>query len=234
MDDPIDIVEMEQQIAKFDIQDKITISEHEKQVIITKAYKDSLYTFYKTLFQRQMVQDFMNEEKVPVVPTDLNMRQYVEKAISNQSIKPPYILITVNAYPDLDFEQLKKKVEKFVNRRFVSAFIYAYEVRKEDLTGLHCHMLIHYNCKPHDVKRNAKSTFKDCCNVKDDRILNFKFVNPDNLQSKIEYVKGVKKDAKMKAMDYTHKFQAEHILQPYYESTPQLPCRGAEEIANAD
>ena len=220
--------EIENKIKNYESKQSAFVSDDKKQEIISKAYKDALYQFYKTLFVREFVQDFMVDECLPVVPNQQAFVDYCEKAKSRNSTKPPFMMVTVNPYLDTPLDDLVVKVNKFVNRVCVSAFLYAYEVRKEDLSGLHVHILIKYTCKPYDLKRNAKSTFKSICNVNDDRILNFKFINPDILPDKIEYLKGTKKESKMDAVAYSIQYRQQNNLDPYYTSPPPLPCRGAE------
>lgn len=202
--------------------------------IIDKAYKDALYDFYKHAFKAQFVADFMSEGHVPYVPDNEMQRELLDKAAEAVSAKPPYAFITINAKPEVELEEFKKKVEKFAGRKFILAYKYIYEVRKEDHTGLHCHMLVHYTCKPYDLKRGCKSTFKTICNVNHKEILNFRWVAETDILQKIEYLKGNKQDKKLSGVKHSQEYRKKHGLKDIYESErplqPQDALLGSVEI----
>ena len=206
-----------------------TMTSSEKIAVIKKAESDAIYAFYKSLFSRQFAQDFITEGITPCGELETNSQKVIIDRARNAIItKPPYALITINPYPTITLDELVKYVNKFKKRKFIDSYLYVYEVRKEDYSGLHCHMLVKYNCKPYDLKRNSKSTFKNVCDESNPCILNFKFIEEDILQSKIEYLSGNKKDEKQPGVIATRQYRVENGLQKIYESTPPLPCRGAE------
>lgn len=177
-----------------------------------------------------MVSEFMGEGRLPVEPKDMDLLNYCKRAIDSTITKPPHALITINVRPNTILCNLKKKVEKFVKRKIVREYAYCYEVRNADLSGLHCHLLCKYDCKPYDLKRSLQSTFKDVCDAKNPDILNVKYVLDENLKSKYEYICGVKKKEKMKSVEYSKQYREANFLLAIYESTPPLSCRGAEKI----
>lgn len=221
---------MEQQLAEIESRLKICpISINEAKEIILKAERDALYAFYKSLFQRQYVSDFMSEGILPHDHANEDQMEVIRRARDMVVSKPPFALITVNPYKQITLDELTKYVLKFVDRKIIDNYMYVYEVRKSDMSGLHCHMLVKYNCKPYDLKRNLKSTFKNICDESNPHILNIKYISDDILPSKIEYLKGNKKDAKKEGVLATIKYRTENGLCPVYNSTPPISCRGTEE-----
>lgn len=209
------------------------LSRGEKLTILKKAQSDALYQFYKGLFSRQYVVDFMTEGKTPLDGLESNEQKLIIERARNAVVsKPPYALITINPYHTITLDDLEKYVNKYKKRKFIDAYMYVYEVRKEDLSGLHCHMIVKYNCKPYDLKRNTQNTFKHVCDESNPSILNIKYISEDILPSKIEYLKGHKKDDKLPGVNATKEFRFQNGLARYYDSTPPLPCRGAEEITD--
>lgn len=193
-----------------------------------KAYKDATYQFLKQVYLREHVAQFMEDGSLPSLPNDDRMVELLEKARDRTITKPPYILLTVNAQPGISFEKFRTKVEKYVTRSIIDAYLYVYEVRATDGGGLHCHALLKYNCKPYDFKRNAKSTFKNVCAVNNPSVLNIRYVENDKVESKINYLLGHKCDKKRKSMEIIKAWREANNISAYFESNPRLPCRVAE------
>ena len=214
------------------IESKCTLTEEStirlgKYKWIKQAYKEAYLQFYKSLFSRQFVSDFMNTGEVPYEPVNNEYRELIDKARDAVLTKPPYILLTINPRPDIKLLDFMKKVEKFVKRKMISHYMYCYEVRNEE-GGIHCHMLVRYVSKPYDFKRGAKSTFKDICEVNNPQILNFRYITDEQLPDKIKYISGDKADKKQDSVQATKTFRNKHNLQDLYHSTPILSCRGTE------
>lgn len=213
------------------------ITDEERKMVLKKSYLKAAEKFYTMAFTRQMVQDFMVEGKRPFQELE-NGEQHrlLTKAVNSIAIKGEYCFMTINVYPHITLDSLQCKVEKFVKRKgIVKSYFYVYEVRKEDngnFDGLHCHLLFYRKCKPNDVKRGAQSTFKDTCNTTHPEILNIKYISEELAIEKIEYMMGQKKESKQKGVEATERYRHEYNLEPFYESTPTLPCRGAEEITD--
>lgn len=219
----------EELLNKIIQDDKIILDDDQIKQQIKRAQQDAIYGFYKSIFSRQYVLDFMSEGKTPYEELETPaQRAVITKAINAVITKPPYAFITINPYKQITLDELRKYVNKFTRRKIIDAYYLVYEVRKEDLTGLHCHMLIKYNCKPHDLKRSSKSTFKNVCDESNPSILNIKFIEYDILQSKINYMNGEKKDAKQEGVKATKIYRFQNGLSDYEESAPPLSCRGAE------
>lgn len=189
-----------------------------------KAYLSALEGFLKTSYQREMVRNFCQEGTLPYTPTDLTLLKLLENQANAVSTKPPFILLTINPRPDIDLETLKKYIGKFIRKKSITTYFYVYEVRTES-TGLHCHILLGYEAKPYDFKRSAKSTFKHVCDSSNPACLNFKFIEENTLQLKVNYLLGQKKDSKKQGVTYSEKYRIDNKLEPFYESKPPLPCR---------
>lgn len=207
---------------------KVTISDSELELLNKKAYMDALQQVLKTSYQRQMVMN-LTEGILPYTPKDSVMLKMLQQQSDSISTKPPFMLVTVNPRQGVSFAELNKAVLKFVSKKSVGQYFYVYEVRKED-EGLHCHMLVQYTTKPYDFKRSTKSTFKNVCASNNPNILNFKFVSDENLQSKIEYLLGDKKDSKKAGVKYTKQYRATNKISDFYESSPPLPCRATQTL----
>lgn len=210
------------------------LTEEEKKMLLKKAESEALHAFYKSMFLRQYIGDFMTEGITPLDGSESNAQKVIIDRARNAVVtKPPFALITINPYPVITLDELTKAVNKFKKRKIIDAYAYVYEVRKEDFTGLHCHMIVKYNCKPYDLKRNVKSTFKNVCDESNPSILNIKYIEEQNLYSKLQYIKGNKKDAKMPGVTATKEYRFQNNLCELYESTPPIPCRGAELLTEA-
>lgn len=205
---------------------ELEISDEDIQAVHKKAYLESLQCFYKTAYLREHVQRFAENGTLPYTPKDLKLAEMLHSQANRLITKPPYLLLTVNPRED-NLLTLRKAVEKFLSKKTIKHYIYCYEVRKPD-KGLHCHILLEYNDKPYNFKRGAKNTFKNVCDSNNPNILNFKFVEEGNLLSKIDYIKGKKQDKKLAGVKASVEYRLANKLSPTYESTPPLPCRGAE------
>lgn len=197
-----------------------------------KAIADAQYQFLKTGFLRQYIANFMEDGTLPFKMETIEGIKLMEQAADRMSTKPPYILLTINPREEIELLEFKKKVEKFADRKIVSRYAYVFEVRKKD-KGLHCHMLVQYDCKPYDFKRAARSTFKNVCEVNNPCILNIKYVSLDQLDSKMNYLKGEKSDKKNKSVKYTRRYRRKHELEAMYQSNPKLaivPCGVTKQI----
>lgn len=205
--------------------------EEKDSLVIQRAKRDAKYQFYKTLFLRSFVQDFMDDGKVP---DEARLTQEDKRIIQKQALrnatKPPYVFLTVSPRPDVDLETFKKAIEKFIQRKMISRYAYVYEVRNCEngvYTGLHAHLMTRYMCRPHDYMRGAKSTFKHVCDVNNSEILNIKYIPEEVVSEKIDYILGNKKKSKEKGVVFSREYRTANNLIEIYESNPPLSCRVA-------
>lgn len=190
--------------------------------ILDKAYRDALYDFYKHAFKSQMVANFMESGQIPITPDNDMQLKLLNEAKDRLITKSPYIFLTINPRDGVGLEEFKKQIEKFANRRIVRAYSYVYEIRSASYTGMHCHMLLHYTCKPYDFKRAAKSTFKNVCDVNNPAILNIRYVDSDALTDKLEYMSGKKQDKKLDSVKWTKEWRLKNKIQDIYASEQPL------------
>lgn len=203
------------------------ITDSDTDAVNKKAYLAALEGFLKTAYQREMVRNFMEDGTLPYVPKDPKLLKMLESQANAVSSKPPYLFVTVNPRPEVTLTELKKSIEKFLKKKSISQYFYVYEVRTEN-TGLHCHILLKYDIKPYDFKRSTKNTFKNVCDSSNPSCLNFKFVEEDTLQSKVEYLLGDKKDSKKKGVNFSIEYRKKNNIPAFVESSPPLPCRATQ------
>jgi len=206
------------------ISDKIT--EKELAAVNKKAYLAALEGFLKTCYQREMVRGFMDSGKLPYTPKDEGLLKMLNDQAQSVTTKPPYMLVTINPRQDIELKALKKGVEKFLSKKSISQYFYAYE--NTDKGHIHCHILLKYDIKPYDFKRSAKNTFKGICDTSNPHCLNFKFIEEDTLQSKIDYLLGGKTDSKQKGVTLTTAWRIEENIPAFIESSPPFPCRATQ------
>lgn len=204
------------------------IDKKELAAVNKKAYLAALEGFLKTAYQREMVRNFMDDGTLPYTPKDPVLRKMLENQANAVTTKPPYMMVTVNPRPGVEYAELSKTINKFIKKKSISQYFYVYEVRTED-TGIHCHILLKYDIKPFDFKRSAKNTFKNICDSSNPSCLNFKFLEEDLLPQKVEYLLGHKKDSKKAGVTATDIWRKKNNISPYVESSPPFPCRATQE-----
>lgn len=199
---------------------------------IAKAYKKATIKAYEKLMTQHLFDTFKEEGYLPSLE---NMPEDVKTMINTvhnrYSTKPPYFLVTINPRSTTTLEDLTKAIKKFTSKTTIKEFIYVYEVRKADYTGLHCHLLLRTTCRPYEFKRSAKNTFKHICDSTNSHILNFKNITEELLPEKISYLLGQKQEKKQSGVKITELYRLDNNLLPFYESNPPLPCRVTQKIA---
>lgn len=190
------------------------------QQCISKAYYDAVYDTYKAIFKHQLAYDFSQTGILPVEPTDPKMQETIEAARERVISKPRNVLLTVNPKPGITFQQLHTSVLKFTKKKIIVNAEWVYEIRKAPDQGLHCHILLEYSGRPADFKRSSKKLFSDICQSSNPAILNVRWVEDEDLQSKKDYLSGIKQDKKLPAVELTYAWRKKNNIQNLY-STPQ-------------
>lgn len=204
-----------------------------------KGVQAAAEQFFKTLYLRQFVNDFMSEGTLPLgIQLKDEYKALTDKAFIQNSTKSPYYLVTVNPRPDVTFEQLDKVVKKIVKKKTIIHHAYVYEIRGQtddgDYTGLHCHMLLYNTIKPYDFKKGIKSTVKHICDYNNPNILNFKNIEPDVVSQKYQYLLGDKTDKKLAGVNLTNEWRQANQIDQIYESIPPLPCRDTQNLLETE
>lgn len=203
--------------------------------IIAKAKRDAKYQFYKTLFLRSFVQDFMSDGKVPdEAILTLEDQQIITRQALRNTTKSPYAFVTFNIdEKKCNLEVLQKTLIIFLKTKAIKEYAYVFEIRaceNSQFTGLHAHVLLRYTCRPWDLHRSAKTKFKNLMNVDNHSCLNIKYIAELLLPDKINYMLGGKKQSKQKGVELSREYRALHNLEEIYDSCPPLPCRATPQI----
>lgn len=199
-----------------------------KNKLIQKAYDEAAVSFYKKMFQATMYANFAEYGTVPEETTNPKFMQLIEDSLNRTMSKPPYMFITINPTSDVSLSRLRKKVEKFANRRIIANYFYTYEVREEN-KGLHVHMIVRYqNVRPYDFKLACKNTFKSVCDANNPHCLNLKQISEDVVQDKVNYLLGHKQDSKTPGVEASKKYRKDNDLEQFYDSSPPFPCRATQ------
>lgn len=198
-----------------------SIKKSDMDKINKKAYLDATYQFLKTSYYREHVRVFCEEGILPLIPDNPSLKLMLDNQAKAVCTKPPYLFITINPRSDVTLIQLQKHVNKLVSKKTITHYAYVYEVRKKG-EGLHCHLLVMYNDKPHNFKRGVKNTMKNITDVNNPQILNFKFCAKEILSQKIEYMLGDKKDSKLSGVEDSVLYRKENKLKEIYHSEPPL------------
>lgn len=110
---------------------------------------------------------------------------------------PKYgVFITVN--PKMNtlqgFKELNEKVRKCISKVWVTDYCYCYEQRsadKDNVNGLHVHILLKRGIKPSHTEREVRSCFKTLVGIPSKHI-DIQYKRKDWFQDKIDYMKGNK------------------------------------------
>lgn len=150
-----------------------------------------------------------------------------QKLMESGKYKSTHLFITINPRPDSDFEKFKEAVQKVVTKKWISDYLYCYEQRGTTMEtqgeGFHVHMLLPRNGKkPAEAQREIYNTVKKfCSNVKHVDIK--PVAGEQNIQNKIDYIKGICKSKNEEGSDKFEKHQIdicwriEMGLEPFYE-----------------
>lgn len=129
----------------------------------------------------------------------LNLEYSKKKSTAN------YYEVTVNLphtdLPDKDYiKSLQVQVEKYVRRVFVKLFMYSFEYYTDGDNHLHCHILIYTagSISDSDIQKYTRNTFYKLekiytgFNSADIHIMHISKVKEDNVNEKIDYIRGIK------------------------------------------
>lgn len=211
-----------------EIEARISIDDPLTELEISKIYKKSATKLLEKIIYAKMVDDYYNTGKVPFHTTNEKINTIIDETYNKYATKPPYWFITINPRPDVMLDEFKKKIEKITKKVTVKEYFYVYEVRKQDHSGLHCHMIVRTTDRPYNFKRGIKNTVKSICDVENSCILNFKNIVEDVIRDKIDYMLGQKKNSKMAGVLATVAYRKENLLNDYYESATPFTCRVAQ------
>jgi len=191
-----------------------------------KCYENAKKKFLETAMLRTMVSKFATDGTEPFDQTVLpETRETLDYQNELFTTKSKYVFMTINPKPGITFSVLKKLIEKFVSKTFITQYYYVYEIRKAPDSGLHCHVLFHYTCRPADMKKSSQTLFNHVGDVKNPCCLNIKYIVEELIPQKISYMGGTKTVKKMAGVKATIEWREKNNILSYYESNPPLTCR---------
>jgi len=110
---------------------------------------------------------------------------------------PKYaVFITINPQNNSldDFPKLDQCVQKAISKCWITDYAYVYEQRsdnKNEIHGLHTHILLRRNTRPSNLEREIRSTFKGIVG-KPDKHINIKYIKKEWINDKLNYMAGNK------------------------------------------
>jgi len=137
--------------------------------------------------------------------------------------KYKYVFVVINPKKLVTIQELQKKVNKVISKKWLTSYIYSYEQRstniKEMGKGIHINLLIELtkDKSPYSVKDDVYKTFKLYVGNRKHVCIRYSN-NPTNF---INYILGYKKgDDKLKQVSIDKKWRDKLHLSHYYLSTP--------------
>lgn len=212
-------------VSEFE-QRKLKEIERLKKERLRTVEKNAQNKFIEQVLLKYYTENFADTGKMPTDVDDINeITVAADNVAARYNRKPRNCLLTINPKPGVSLAELKGLMLRLTTKPYIASYLYVYEVRKPDFSGLHVHMLCTYTGRPNNFQRGVKSLCRKICDVDNLSILNFKFIPDDICQEKIDYLLGKKQKKKQKGVTATIAFREEKDLQPYYESDPPPPCR---------
>ena len=125
------------------------------------GYKQALKRVHFESYYASMMSGAFDE----AIPRLKTSRERLREARQGTTTVTPYMFITVNPKPDVEFKDLKKKVEKYVKRKFIKSYSYVYEQRGYEGrppigSGYHAHIMVSHTAFGGDFRRNTQNTFE--------------------------------------------------------------------------
>lgn len=139
------------------------------------------------------------------------------KRTDQRKDKGDYMWLTVNPKPEVSLEDLKKATEKASNSYVFDCGNYVFEQRSEEKewSGFHMHMIAKRNKSPSVVKSEMKRYFLKL--VGNENALHITFVDDEVAADKLTYIKGKKKEEKMKKVLFDQLFRQHYNLKDLYD-----------------
>lgn len=174
--------------------------------------KDFLERQYKLEYDCKFVNEMSNNAKKRVLYNmymkyhkqkldngeydDLGEVGIIRKKLDTDNRPLKLYWVTVNPKEGTTISSLNKRIEKYVQRKMIHAFNYAFEQRGKTIDeagkGMHVHLLIKSKDKKAWFKRSTISSFKALCG--NEQAIDIKLYPMDYETEKIEYLKGEKWD----------------------------------------
>lgn len=162
----------------------------------------------KKLMLQKVAQQRLQDGEEIIFTSTPDMIDTFKKKITT---KPNHIFLTINPIKTISYDCLKKSIDKFVNKKYISAYYGCYEIRDAENTGLHTHLLIEYTGLPHNIERAIKTAFKNISDTTNPHCCNIKYVKDEYINSKVSYITGEKKNAKKNGVELSNKWRPDRF-----------------------
>lgn len=128
-------------------------------------------------------------------------------------------LLTINPKPEVTLIEFKKIIDKLLQKKWLVDYIYCYETRKPDNSGMHFHMAFKRGDKrPSEIKREVLNTCKNI--IGNELHLNYQFCSAKGYINFENYCKGFKNGKKKKNSEHDSRWRTENGLKDWYVSDP--------------
>lgn len=178
-----------------------------------KAVQDAEATLIRKKVQEG---DFTGIEEL------MEYQQLLRNKNGNGGAIHTYYFVTVNCKPDVQIHELQKKVNKYVNRKFIAECEYVYEQRGstefELGKGKHVHILVKQRGDCHDgqFKQNTRNTFKSLVGNPQTHV-DIRAVKEAYVSDKRDYMRGQKTgEGKQEKVEMDKIYRAQNNLEEYY------------------
>lgn len=170
---------------------------------------------------------FMADQKIGTLKKAsdfLNVQDKIQELTYSRK-RTPYWFITINPKPEVDYDDFHNRILDLVTNESVSEYLYSFEVRNSDHTGLHAHVLL--ECHTTDknfADRKIKKLFVPelCGNPKH---VDIKWVSYDQLPEVVSYIKKDKVSRSKKASnDATLDWRSTNNIPAYIVEGEHLTC----------
>lgn len=124
------------------------------------------------------------------------LQQFKELKTNDDLRYAAFITVSPSASTLMDFDHLDTTVKKCLSKHWVDEYVYCYEQRsadKDNIHGLHVHILLRRHTKPSHLEREVRNTFKHI--VGTPKHINIQYKKKEWIKDKIEYMRGNKTDS---------------------------------------
>lgn len=138
-----------------------------------------------------------------------------------------YFWITVNPKPSISLDVFTKVISRFITHKWIETYIYVLEVRKEDFSGLHLHLLAkrrNPSSKKWRVKQDLERSFgKVVSSATNNHLINLAQVSEEVAKDKLLYMLGNKSSKKAHSLAHTIAWRRDKTIPSYYTGTSTFP-----------
>jgi len=173
---------------------------------------------------RKVISDIMNKYE------ENHIAKLRELKKSGVETEKNYYFLTVNPKPSITLEELLKTIQKAMQKKWISYYLYVIEQRGENIEelgkGIHTHIIFNKGIKHCKVIKEMSNTFKGLCDVSNFHLFNIASIGDEEKKRKIEYITGTKADEEKhlkQEMDII--FRQEKKLKSYYTSANTKECQ---------